>query len=235
MNLTEVMLELEALSSERMKKYYLGQGAMEPVFGVATGALKPIAKKLKYNQQMAEELFSTGNYDAMYLAGMIANPKTMTPDDFERWIKQAYFHMISDFIVAVTLAETDFAMEVADKFIASGEELVMSAGYSCYEWLLGVRKDTEFDKDKISAILKAVEDRIHTMPARTRYSMNNFVIAVGVSFRPLHEEALRTAEHIGEVSISKDNKSDIILNAYESIKKEIDKGRLGFKRRNVRC
>lgn len=235
MNLSEVMVELEALGSERTKKYYMSQGAKEPVFGVATGALKPIAKKLKNNQQMAEELYSTGNYDAMYLAGMIANPKSMTPEDFERWMDQAYFHMISDFIVAVTLAETDFAMEVADKFIASGEELVMSAGFSCYEWLRGVRKDSEFDKSKILFMLKEVEDKIHTMPTRTRYAMNNFVVAVGVSFSPLHEEALSTAEHMGEVIISRDKRSDIILNAHESIKKEVDKGRLGFKRRNVRC
>ncbi len=235
MNLYEVMAEIEALSSERMKKYYISQGAKEPVFGVATGALKPIAKKLKYNQQMAEELYSTGNYDAMYLAGMIANPKIMTPADFDRWIKEAYFFMISDFIVAVTLAETDFAMEVADKFIESQEELTMSAGYSCYEWLLGVRKNSEFDENKLLSMLKAVEEKIHNMPARTRYAMNNFVVAVGVSYTPLHEEALRTAEQIGEVTITQNTKSAQILNACESIKKEAQKGRIGFKRRSVRC
>ena len=96
---------------------YVSQGASEPLFGVASGALKPIAKKMKKNQPLAEELYATGNYDAMYLAGMIADPKKMTPADFDRWIEKAYFHMISDFIVAVTLAETDIAQEVADKFI----------------------------------------------------------------------------------------------------------------------
>lgn len=233
MNLSEVMKELETLGSDRMKKYYMNQGAKEPVYGVASGALKPLAKKLKHNQQLANELYETGNYDAMYLAGMIANPKVMTPDDFERWIKKAYFHMISDFIVSVTLAETEFAMEVADKFISSGEELVMSAGWSCYEWLLGVRKDMEFDKVKIYNLLKQVEENIHKMPNWTRHAMNGFVIAVGVSYIPLHEEAKHTAELIGEVTVG--NHSSSVLNAYDSIKKEVDKGRLGFKRRNVRC
>jgi 3-methyladenine DNA glycosylase AlkD len=120
-----------------LKKYYESQGAREPLFGVTTGDLKPIAKRIKKNQQLVEELYATGNYDAMYLAGMLADPKKMTPVDFDYWIDKAYYHMISDFIVDVTLAETDFAQEVADKFIASGDELIMSAGWSCYEWLIG--------------------------------------------------------------------------------------------------
>jgi 3-methyladenine DNA glycosylase AlkD len=235
MELHEIMSELELLATERMKKYYISQGAREPLFGVASGALKPIAKKIKKNQPFAEELYATGNYDAMYLAGMVADPKNMTPKDFERWIEKAYFHMISDYIVAVTLAETDFAQEVADKFIGSGEELVMSAGWSCYEWLLGSRKDDEFDRDKILSMLQTVEKQIHSQPNRTRYAMNGFVIAVGVSFIPLHEEALRTAEVIGEVSVTLGKGACRVPNAFESIKDQRDKGRIGFKRKNVRC
>lgn len=235
MNLFETMSEIELLGTERMKKNYIGQGAREPLFGVATGALKPIAKKIKKNQPLAEELYATGNYDAMYLAGMIADPKNMTPADFDRWIEKAYFHMISDFIVAVTLAETDFAQEVADKFIASGNELVMSAGWSCYQWLIGSRKDIEFDRSKLLSMLEAVEKNIHTQPNRTKYAMNGFVIAVGVSFIPLHEEALCTAERIGEVSVSLGKGVCSLTNAFESIKSATQKGRLGFKRKNVRC
>jgi hypothetical protein len=54
-----------------------------------------------------------------------------------------------DFIVAVTLAETDIAQAVSDKWISTGKDLFMSAGYSCYCWLLGSRKDEEFDKEKL--------------------------------------------------------------------------------------
>ncbi len=235
MELIEIMSEIESLGSERTKKIYESQGARKPLFGVASGALKPIAKKIKRNQPLAEQLYATGNYDAMYLAGMIADPKNMTPADFDRWIEKAYFHMISDFIVAVTLAETDFAQEVADKFIASGNELVMSAGWSCYEWLIGSRKDAEFNLSKILSMLETVEKLIHFEPNRTRAAMNGFVIAVGVSFIPLHEEAMRTAERIGEVSVSLGERACRIPNAFESIKNQRDKGRLGFKRKNVRC
>jgi hypothetical protein len=45
MDIQTVLQELESLGSERTKKAYMQQGAREPLFGVATGAMKPIAKK----------------------------------------------------------------------------------------------------------------------------------------------------------------------------------------------
>jgi hypothetical protein len=54
MNVGMVMQELEALGKERTKKIYASNGAQEPLFGVATGEMKPIVKKIKKNQPLAE-------------------------------------------------------------------------------------------------------------------------------------------------------------------------------------
>ncbi|MFC0272970.1 DNA alkylation repair protein [Metabacillus herbersteinensis] len=235
MDLETVVQELESLGKERTKKMYISNGAHEPLFGVATGAMKPIAKKIKKNQRLAEELYATGNYDAMYFAGIIADPKAMTESDFDRWMDGAYFYMLSDYVVAVTLAETDIAQDVADKWIASGDELRMSAGWSCYCWLLGNRLDIEFSENKISNMLDIVKNKIHDSPDRTKSAMNNFLYTVGISYLPLHEKADETAKEVGTVEIKRDKKKSSFINAYESIQKEIDRGKLGFKRKYVRC
>jgi hypothetical protein len=138
MDFEMVMQELESLGKER-------------------------TKKIKKNQPLAEQLYTTGNYDAMYFAGVIADPKAMIEADFERWMDSAYFYMLSDYVVAVTLAETDIAQEVADQWIASGEELRMSAGWSCYCWLLGNRPDGEFSESKLAHML------IHVMVTIDRW------------------------------------------------------------------
>lgn len=235
MDFETVMQELEALGKERMKKIYISNGAKEPLFGVATGAMKPMAKKIKINQRLAEELYATGNYDAMYFAGIIADPKAMTESDYDRWIDEAYFYMLSDYVVAVTLSESDIAQDVSDKWIASGEDLRMSAGWSCYCWLLGNRKDHEFSESKISDMLEVVKNTIHNSPERTKSAMNNFLYTVGTSYLPLHEKAVETAKEVGIVEIKRDNKKSSFLNAYENIQKQIDKGKIGFKRKYVRC
>lgn len=191
MNFESVMQELEVLGKERMKKIYLSNGAHEPLFGVTTGSMKPMSKKIKLNQALAEELYATGNYDAMYFAGIIAEPKIMTESDFDRWMDAAYFYMLSDFVVAVTLSESDSAQEVADKWIASGEELRMSAGWSCYCWLLGNRPDIEFSEHKISTMMETVKNTIHHSPDRTKASMNNFLFTVGFHLHRYMNKRLR--------------------------------------------
>ncbi len=45
----------------------------------------------------------------------------------------------------------------------------------------------------------------------------------------------RLQKEVGIVEIKRDNKKSSLLNAAESIQKELDRGRLGFKRKHVRC
>lgn len=235
MNLETVMHELEALGKERLKKMYISNGAHEPLFGVSTGEMKPILKKTKINQPLADQLYATGNYDAMYFAGIIADPKAMTEADFDRWMDGAYFYMLSDYVVAVTLAEADIAQNVADKWIASGEELRMSAGWSCYCWLLGNRPDVEFSDSKIANMLDMVKHTIHASPERAKYAMNNFIYTVAVSYLPLHDKAVETAKAVGPVEVNRDKSKSKFIHAFENIQKAVDKGQLGFKRKHVRC
>lgn len=230
-----VMAELDKMGNERLKKNYIGQGAHEPLFGVATGAMKPLAKQYRNQQDLAEALYATGNYDAMYLAGMIADVERMTAADFDRWMEGAYFYMLSDYVVAVTLAEADCAEEVADRWIASGKELYISAGYSCYCWLLGNRKDEVFDREKLQDMLRRVVKTIHDQPDRAKYAMNNFVMTVGMSYLPLHEEALAAAQAMGAVEVFRGKSRCSVPMAAAEIQKVADKGRVGFKRKSVRC
>lgn len=235
MNFETMMQELEALGKERTKKIYMSNGAKEPVFGVTIGSMKPYVRQIKINHELAEQLYATGNYDAMYFAGIIADPKAMTEADYERWIEQAYFYMISDYVVAVTLAESDIAQQVSDKWITSDDDLKMSAGWHCYCWLLGNRKDDEFSKEKLIGMLEYVKQNILYAPPRTQVAMNNFVMTVGVSFKPLHEEALQIANEMGPIEVQREGKKPGILHAALEIEKQIEKGRIGFKRKYVRC
>ena len=63
----------------------------------------------------------------------------------------------------------------------------------------------------------------------------NFIYTVGISYLPLHEMAVETAKAVGTVEIKREKKKSSFVNAYENIQKEVDRGRLGFKRKYVRC
>ena len=84
-------------------------------------------------------------------------------------------------------------------------------------------------------MLDSVKNTIHNSPERTKSAMNNFLYTVGFSYLPLHEKAVETAKAIGTVEVKREKKKSSILNAYESIQKEVDRGKIGFKRKYVRC
>jgi hypothetical protein len=65
--------------------------------------------------------------------------------------------------------------------------------------------------------------------------MNNFIMAVGISYLPLHEEAMKVAKEVGKVEVYMGKKLCPTDVAIEFIQNEANKGRLGFKRKNVRC
>jgi len=225
-----ILVALAALATPRMKKYYLAQGVHEPVYGAPTGAMKPIARPINGNQPIAEALYATGVFDAMYLAGMICDVESMTPADFRRWMDQAYCAFIAEAVVAVSLAETAFAQPLAAEFMASPTEAIAAGGWSCYEWLLGARPDHEFIPATIQALLDVVPGIIASQPRAVQSAMQRVVVAVGVSYRPLHEAALHTATQLQAILPKPVNQSPAT-----AIERAVVAGRIGFKRRHVRC
>lgn len=235
MDVAFIIKQLEELGSPQIKQIYINHGAHEPLFGVTTKAMKPLAKQIKKHHKLAMALYATGNYDAIYLAGMIAEPDQMCKEDFETWIATAYCPMMSDYVTAVALAETAFAQEVADEWIKSDKEYTISAGWSCYCSMLTVRSDDSFDTTKLQAMLYYVRDHIHTQPNHVKYAMNNFVIAIGISYQELHKEALQIAKHIGPVYVDMGKTSCKTPDAAAYIQKAVTTGRIGYKRKKYRC
>nr|OCA01026.1 DNA alkylation repair enzyme [Leptospira interrogans serovar Copenhageni/Icterohaemorrhagiae] len=76
MNIEQIMKDLEKMGTPSVKKIFINHGAQEPLFGVKIADLKKNSeKKLKKNNVLSLELYKTGNADAMYLAGLIADEK----------------------------------------------------------------------------------------------------------------------------------------------------------------
>jgi hypothetical protein len=109
------------------------------------------------------------------------------------------------------------------------------AGWSCYCWLLGSRPDSEFSESKLAKMLEQVERMIHDAPERTKYAMNQFIYTVATSYVPLHDKAVATAKAVGPVEVRSDKGESKLLQAVDHIQKMVEKGKLGFKRKHVRC
>ena len=89
MTAKEILEEMKPLGSDSYKKVILNHGVKEPCFGVKIGDMQKIVKRIKRDYQLALELYDTGVYDAMYLAGLIADDARMTKKDLQHWAAKA--------------------------------------------------------------------------------------------------------------------------------------------------
>src|ERR1044072_2813189 len=90
MSAQAILDEIKPLGRESYKNVILKHGATEPCYGVKIEDLKKIQKRIKKDYRLALELYDTGVYDAMYLAGLIADDAQMTKKDLQRWVENAY-------------------------------------------------------------------------------------------------------------------------------------------------
>ena len=233
--LKKVMAELKKKGDPRRVKAYGPHGAPDDIYGVSVADLKVIAKTIKGEQQLACDLYDSGNGDAMYLAGMVADGSQMTKTQLNAWARNANWQMISEYTVPGVATESKHGRDLAMKWIDSKKECIASSGWNTYAGVVTVTPDDELDLAEIKALLKRVENEIDAAPNRVRYTMNGFVIAVGGYVPPLTKQAKATAKRLGKVEVDMHGTSCKVPLAVEYIEKIESSGRAGKKRKTIKC
>ncbi|MEM9544849.1 MAG: DNA alkylation repair protein [Bacteroidota bacterium] len=235
MTIQEIMNQLEAYGDERTKNTLMVHGAKEPFFGVKVADLKKILKRTKKNHELSLELYATGNSDAMYLAGLMADEKQISKAQLKDWVQDAYWSYLSEYTVPWVAAETPHGFELGLEWIESQKEEIVAAGWSTLAYFAAVNPDDALDIDQYKKLLQRVEKNIHGAQNREKYTMNGFVIAIGTYIKELTEMATEVAKKIGTVSVDMNGTACKVPLATTYIQKVIDKQRVGKKRRTARC
>jgi hypothetical protein len=231
------MAELKKKGTEKMRAMYARHGmATDNVYGVSMADLKGIAKSIKGQQALAGELYETGYLDAMYLAGMVADGAQMTRKQLNGWAEATGdLQMIAEYTVPWVAVENVDGRELAMRWIKSKKEYVASAGWCTYSGLLATKPDAELDLEEIEGLLGAVVKQIDGAPNRVRYTMSNFVIAVGTYVKPLGKQAKAAAREIGVVTVDMGDTACEVRSAITQIEKIEKAGKIGKKRKTIRC
>jgi 3-methyladenine DNA glycosylase AlkD len=235
MTVQEIMTELRSKGSESIKKILSKHGVKEPFFGVKVEHLKVIQKKIKKNYQLAKDLYVTGNADAMYLAGLIADDEKMTKADLQSWVQQAFSQNISEYTVPWVAAEGQYGFELALLWIENPKEHIAAAGWATLASLVSLKDDNELDMVKLKSLLTRVVRDIPKSDNRVRYSMNAFVIAAGAYVKALTEHAQAIAKEIAGIEVDKKGAAGRLPDAVQYILKLKERGSLGKKKKTVKC
>lgn len=235
MNAQAILDELRPLGRDSYKKVLLNHGVREPFFGVKIEDLKRIQKRIKKDYQLALDLYATGNYDAMYLAGLIADDARMTREDLQRWVENARGGALAGTTVPSVAAGSAHGWALALEWIESRVESIAAAGWATLATILSVKDDADLDIPGIEQLMARIGREIHSSPNDVRYAMNSFLICVGSYVRSLTPLAIRTAETIGKVSVDMGNTACKVPFAPDYIRKIEQRGTIGKKRKSARC
>jgi 3-methyladenine DNA glycosylase AlkD len=235
MTAKRIVEELQSLGSASTKKVLLNHGAREPLFGVKIGDMKKIVKRIKTDHQLALDLYDTGIYDAMYLAGLIADDAKMTPKDLNGWVQKADGGSLEGSTVPWVAAGSPHGWDVARQWIDSKKENVAVAGWCTLGCLVSMKEDAELDQAELKRLLERAQKTIHAERNNVRYAMNGFVIAVGSYVQPLADGAMRAAEKIGRVTVDMGDTACQVPYAPDYIKKARKGGAVAAKRKTVKC
>src|ERR1700712_879724 len=210
-----ILAELKTKGNEGTKKVLLKHGIKEPFFGVKVEDMKVIQKRIKKDYQLSKDLYATGNADAMYLAGLIADEDKITKKDLSQWIKHATSTNVSEYTVPWIAAESKFGYELAMEWIDSKQEFIAAAGWSTLSSLVAIKRDNELDIPALTKLLAKVAAEIHKADNRVRSKMNSFIIAVGTYVTSLTDDAISISKKIGPVTVNTDGTACKVPDAVE--------------------
>ena len=197
MSLEEVLQALESRGSEQTRKTYRRHGVKGPLYGVSYADLKKLAKKLKTNHHLAQALWESENHDARILALMIADPHEATGALLDEWVTSLSDYVVTDALAAY-ISKTPLAREKMEAWTQSPEEWISTVGWNVCTAL--AMTDQTLPDAYFVPYISTIERELQRSKNRTRYAMNNALIAIGLR-AALEQQALDAAARIGKVIV----------------------------------
>lgn len=198
MELRETLSELRKLGTAQTVKIYRRHGASGDVYGVSFANLNKLAKKLGTDPKLAAELWQTGNFDAMTLATIVADPAGFSSRDLDAWVRAIDSYPVADYFVSRLVMRTTHAAARASVWSGRRAEFTRRCGFHLARRL--AEQGAE-DEAFFLPLLARIERETHASPNRARESMNTALIAIGKRGGRLRREARRIAKALGRVEI----------------------------------
>ncbi|MFI7284093.1 DNA alkylation repair protein [Micromonospora chersina] len=181
------MAELAALEDPKARQVNERHGDDH---GVNLGKLRALAKRLKTQQDLACQLWQTGDTAARLLAILVCRPKAFERDELDAMLREARTPKVHDWLVNNVVKKNPHAEELRVAWSADPDPVVASAGWALTTERVA-RKPEGLD---LAALLDVIEAEMKDAPDRLQWAMNSCLAQIGID----HAEHRARAIDIGE-------------------------------------
>ncbi|MFE0023965.1 DNA alkylation repair protein [Amycolatopsis sp. NPDC059021] len=185
----EVLAELAALEDPKIREVNEKHGDEH---GVNLGKLRALAKRLKTRQELARELWGTGDAAARLLATLICRPKAFERAELDAMVREARVPKVHDWLVNYVVKKSPHAEELRLAWTADPDPVVASAG-----WALTTERVVKQPEGlDLEGLLDVIEAELKDAPDRLQWAMNSCLAQIGIGHAGHRARAIGIGERL---------------------------------------
>ncbi|MGC4759040.1 DNA alkylation repair protein [Micromonospora trifolii] len=187
--MAEVTAELAELEDPKAREVNARHGDDH---GVHLGALRALAKRLKTQQDLARQLWATGDASARLLAILICRPRAFERDELDVMVREARTPKVHDWLLNYVVKKSPHSEELRLAWFADPDPAVASAG-----WALTTERVTKKPESlDLPGLLDVIETGMKDAPDRLQWAMNHCLAQIGIEHAEHRERAIGIGERL---------------------------------------
>ena len=198
MQYDDILKKLKSLSDpkavEGMARFGINP---ENTFGVSIPNLRQMAKETGRDRALAQQLWASAIHEARILASMIDDPKMVTEEQMERWVKDFDSWDVCDQCCMNLFEKTQFAYQKAVEWSSNDKEFIKRTGFVLMARL--AVSDKKADDKQFEPFLPIIKRESTDNRNFVKKAVNWALRQIGKRNLNLNGKAVETAEKIQEI------------------------------------
>ena len=199
MQYDDILKKLKSLSDpkavEGMARFGINP---ENTFGVSIPNLRKMAKETGRDRALAQQLWTSAIHEARILASMIDDPKTVTEEQMERWVKDFDSWDVCDQCCMNLFEKTKFAYQKAVEWSSNDKEFIKRTGFVLMARL--AVSDKKADDKQFEPFLPIIKREASDNRNFVKKAVNWALRQIGKRNLNLNRKAIETAKEIQEIA-----------------------------------
>ncbi len=187
--IAEVQAELAALEDPKTREANERRG--DP-HGINLAQLRALAKRVKIDQELARELWASGDTASRLLAILICRPKAFSAEELDRMMREERSPKGHDWLVNYVVKKSPHAEALRLAWLDDADPLVASAG-----WALNAERVVKSPETlDLPVMLDTIEAEMKDAPDRVQWEMNTSLAMIGIHHPAYRVRALDIGERL---------------------------------------
>src|SRR5690554_128360 len=201
MTVDEVVSKLKSESKEGVKNgWSIMDTCGEQTFGLNFSRVQNVAKKMKNDPCLADELYASNNHDLKVLATYIDDAGSYSLDELNKRVQQLYLSPFAEKFCHQVMAKTPHAVHFIDEWTNCD-----IGDYKCYAYYTlaeVARQKNNLSDEFYARHLRDIAERIHEEPDVVKQAMKQALLSIGCRDPKLKAKSYQVANAIGKIDFT---------------------------------